>query len=289
MANVRTLDLQIIDDLFQPPDNRGYVLDFSDRTFSHFFADELNVDIDDPVYQRNGTSKLKRLKCYLQIVSNEAAVAALRALWNYRETQRTRYERAEHVKNAEGQLLQLLGRIGGDGIEGRGDDPKPAFDRSKFKWLHDDLMAVAAMQPAPRGYAFEKFLTRLFNSFGMEAREGFRITGEQIDGSFVLNHNVYLVEAKWQNEMTAAADLHGFQGNIGEKAVWTRGVFVSNAGFSEAGLTAFGRAKNIICIDGLDLSDALNREIPLDAVIERKVRRASETGKVFMRVRELFI
>jgi hypothetical protein len=61
MANLRMLDMQMVDDLFQPPDKRGYVLDFSDRTFSIFFADELNVDIDDVAYQRNGTSKLNRL------------------------------------------------------------------------------------------------------------------------------------------------------------------------------------------------------------------------------------
>jgi hypothetical protein len=90
MSNLRTLDMQIVDDLFQPPGSAGYVLNFSDKTFRSFFAEELNVDIDDPVYERNGTSKLKRLKCYLQIVSNDAAIAALRALWNYREMSRFR-------------------------------------------------------------------------------------------------------------------------------------------------------------------------------------------------------
>jgi Restriction endonuclease len=287
MANLRMLDMKIVDDLFQPPDNRGYVLDFSDRTFSRFFADELNVDIDDNAYQRDGTSKLKRLKCYLQTVSDEAAIVALRALWNYREMKRQRDGKGEYVKNAEGQLHQLLERIGGKLMDS-GAKPKPAFDRAKFKELHETLMATAVMQPIPRGYAFEKFLTRLFNSFGMEAREGFRLTGEQIDGSFVLHNNVYLVEAKWQNERTAAADLHVFQGKIGQKAVWTRGVFISNAGFTVDGLSAFGRAKNIVCIDGLDLSDALTRELPLDIVVEKKVRHASEIGKVFAGVRELF-
>jgi restriction endonuclease len=288
MSNLRTLDMQIIDALFQPPDNPGYVLDFSDRTFRNFFAEELNVDIDDPVYRRNGTSKLKRLKCYLQIVSDEAAIAALRALWNYRVIKRERDGKAEHANNAEAQLHRLLERIGGKVGESGGPNPKPAFGRAKFKELHKALMEVAIMEPVPRGYAFEKFLTRLFNSFGMEARQGFRIIGEQIDGSFVLNNNVYLVEAKWQSGKTAAADLHGFQGKIGQKAMWTRGVFISHAGFTEEGLIAFGRAKNIICIDGLDLSDAFLRELPFDLVVEKKVRRASETGKVFSMVRELF-
>ena len=104
----------------------------------------------------------------------------------------------------------------------------------------------------------------------------------------MLNGDTYLVEAKWQNELTPVADLYVFHGKIGEKAAWTRGLFVSYSGFSPDGLSAFGRSKNIICIDGLDLSEALARELPLNAVLERKVRHASETGNVFARVRDLF-
>jgi hypothetical protein len=52
--------MQVIDDLFQPPGKPGYVLDFSNRTFAIFFAQELNVEIDDPVYAADGTSKLRR-------------------------------------------------------------------------------------------------------------------------------------------------------------------------------------------------------------------------------------
>lgn len=36
------------------------------------------------------------------------------------------------------------------------------------------------------------------------------------------------------------------------------------------------------------MSDALDREIALDAVLERKVRRAAETGLPFEDVRDLF-
>jgi hypothetical protein len=97
-----------------------------------------------------------------------------------------------------------------------------------------------------------------------------------------------LVEAKWQNQLTPAADLHVFQGKIGEKADWSRG-FVSYSGFSPDGLTAFGRSKKIICIDGFDLSEALTRELPLNVVLERKVRHAAETGQAFARVRDLFV
>lgn len=104
----------------------------------------------------------------------------------------------------------------------------------------------------------------------------------------MLNGQIYLVEARWQNQPTAVKDLHGFHGKIGEKAAWTRGLFVSYIGFSEDGLAAFGRAKNIICMDGLDLSETLTRELPLDIVLEREVRHAAETGQAFARVRHLF-
>lgn len=288
MANLRMLDLQIIDDLFQRPGNPGYVLDFSDRTFGIFFAQELDVDIDDPTYAKEGTSKLRRLKCFLRTVDNDAATRALNALWNYREMRRQKESREERIVNAHGQFLQLMNRIGGKGSEDGGAKPKPAFDRAKFRELHDSLLALSPLEPARRGYDFEKFLTRLFNAFGLEARGAFRLIGEQIDGSFVLNGHTYLVEAKWQNQLTPVADLHVFHGKIGEKASWTRGLFVSYTGFSADGLSAFGRSKNIICIDGFDLSEALTRELPLNVVLERKVRHAAETGQAFARVRDLF-
>jgi hypothetical protein len=194
----------------------------------------------------------------------------------------------DRVTNAHGRLLQLLERISGKSGEDTGAKPKPAFDRAKFKELHDALIALSPLEPARRGYDFEKFLTRLFNAFGFEARGSFRLVGEQIDGSFVLSGHTYLVEAKWQNQLTPVADLHIFQGKIGEKADWSRGLFVSYSGFSQDGLSAFGRSKKIICADGLDLSEALMRELPLNVVLERKVRHAAETGQAFGRVRDLF-
>ena len=63
---------------------------------------------------------------------------------------------------------------------------------------------------------------------------------------------------------------------------------ISWSGFSEDGLIAFGRGKRVICMDGLDMHEMLNRELPLTHVLEKKVRRAAETGRAFVRVRELF-
>jgi hypothetical protein len=79
-----------------------------------------------------------------------------------------------------------------------------------------------------------------------------------------------------------------FHGKVDQKATWTRGLFVSVAGFTEDGLHAFGRGKKIICMDGYDLSEMLRRKLPLDTILELKVRRAAEIGAPFVRVRDLF-
>lgn len=288
MPNIRTLDMQLVDQLFEM--DGGYVLDFSDRTMAVFFAEELNVDIDDPAYRDNGTSKAKRLRCYLNKVDLATAVKTLQALWEYREARRKDRGRDEWVSNAEGRFLALLNKMQGKPGQAatQGEPPKPAFERPKILALKQRLIELSDLEPQPRGYAFEAWLTDAFNAFGLAAREPFRIRGEQIDGSFQLHGETYLVEAKWHAAQTGAADLHAFHGKLEQKAVWARGLFISNSGFTPDGLSAFGRGKRVICMDGLDLFETLNRELPLDQVLARKARRAAETGLPFERVRDIF-
>ena len=196
--------------------------------------------------------------------------------------------KAEDVANAQGRLLSLINRLEGKPDAQPAEPPKAAYDRPKLLALRNDLIGFAQVAPQQRGYAFETLLRELFNVFGLQAREPFRLKGEQIDGSFVLQGETYLIEAKWQAAQTGVADLHTFHGKLEQKAAWTRGLFVSNSGFTEDGLTAFGRGKRVICMDGLDLFDTLSRELPLNHVLESKVRRAAETGLPFARVRDLF-
>jgi hypothetical protein len=285
MANVRQIDFLLLDDIFDM--GQGYVLNFSDKTMSQFFAEELNIDIDDPLYQKNGVSKAKRLRCFLQTVDAPTAVRTLSALWEYREAIRQRARRDEDVPNAHGRLLELINRIQGHATHAA-QPAAPAFDRAKLLLVRGEFDALAKMLPQQRGYGFEKFLKDAFTFYGLEARGAFRLVGEQIDGSFVLGQETYLLEAKWQNPQTSIGDLHAFHGKVEQKAAWARGLIVSYAGFSPDGLLAFGRGKRVICMDGLDLHDALTREIPLNHVLERKVRRAAETGESMIPVRELF-
>ena len=279
--------MRFLDDLFQM--GGGYVLDFSNATFAEFFDQEIGADIDEPKYAAEGGSKGKRLRYFLQSVDKPTVIRTLRSLWDYREDFQRRAGTPETVANARDRLLALIDRLSQNSSSTGSPEPaKNAVDVVKIAQLRVELLNLSSLDPQPRGFAFERFLKQLFDANRLEARDAFRLRGEQIDGSFQFAGQTYLLEAKWRNAPSGVADLHTFQGKIDQKAAWTRGLFISNSGFSDEGLSAFGRGKSVICMDGLDLFDTLNRGLSFVQVLDRKVRRAAETGFPFARVRDLF-
>jgi len=288
MSNIKAAEMRVIDRVLEM--EGGYVLDFSDRTIAEFFLDELNIDFNDPRFAVNGTSKAKRLRAFLQTVDKATAARTLRELLKYRTDLFKISGRNDEVPNAAGMLLEVIARLEGK-VPGHADPgvaPPPASVPVPTESLKSELIALHDLAPQPRGYAFESFLAKLFRAYGLLPNSPFRLIGEQIDGSFKFDGEFYLLEAKWQGPKTPAADLHVFHGKVSEKAAWARGLFVSNSGFTEEGLHAFGRAKSIVCMDGLDLWTLLDRRIPLTEVLERKVRHAAERGDIFCSVHNLF-
>lgn len=288
MSSLRPLDLNVIAELVEFIRGPGYVLHFSDSTFSQFFATELDVDIDDARYSDLGGSKGKRLRRYLQLVDDQSALKCLKALWEHRADHVLKTG-SDPVPNAEARYLAMLNRIGGSpAVATPQEPPKPAFNTAKLDALKVELLEIAKYAPQPRGYAFEDFLQKLFLEYRLKPREPFKNRGEQIDGSFLLGGDIYLLEARWQNERTSQGDLLVLEGKLTTKAAWARGLFVSYNGFTQEGLEAFGRGRRSILMDGADIYEMLNRYIPFDHVIDRKARRAAESGWPFEPVRNLF-
>ena len=155
--------------------------------------------------------------------------------------------------------------------------------------LKDQLLLLEKLEPHERGFAFEKFLKDLFECHQLAPRSSFRLIGEQIDGSFELHSDVYLLEAKWHSKQTAQVDLLAFREKVESKSSWSRGLFVSNSGFTMDGLTAFarGRATNIIGMTGQDLFFILSGDISLTDALSLKARKAAETGEFYVPVFEL--
>lgn len=287
---LRMMDIRLLDDVFAM--GSGYVLDFSNSTFATFFKEELDVDIDNPKYAVEGTSKAKRLRYFLRVSPPEVSAKTISALWDYRERTRRRSGADEQFPAAANEVEALVCRLSVDqktAAQGPAGDQSteilPAADA--MLRLQSELIALSDLDPQPRGYAFEKFLLGLFNAYGLGGRASFRLEGEQIDGSFELGNETYLLEAKWTNLPVDAAGLRAFNAKVEAKAAWTRGLYVSQSGFSRAGLNAFGSGGSIICMEGLDLYEILNRKLSFTAVLARKVRRAAETGRPFVSFRDL--
>ena len=265
----------------------GYVLNFSNRTFEEFFREVVGVSIYDSCFDLCSGSKANRMRAFWQIATDKQLQLLLKGLLEGWEI----YSNQPIPRSANTLLDSILKRLAGN--------TEPAVSRKKIEptCLSEDvsgkliarLIQLTSSLPQKRGYEFEIFLRELFDAYGLAARASFRLTGEQIDGSFVMHNETYLLEAKWQNSQTGAGDLHTFEGKLGQKASWSRGLFVSNSGFSLEGLQAFGRGKRLICMDGFDLCEMLRLNLPFVDVMEAKVRRAAETGCPCVSVRELFI
>ena len=288
LTGIRSMDFPIIDKVFAM--EGGFILNFSNRTFGEFFRDELNVDIDDPRWSVQGESKAKRLRYYLRQVDQSAALNTLNALWEYREVLAATQEYPELDDSVRVAFFKIIERLGGKSqpTETVTAAPiEPLIDPEVASALAILLLDVSNMEPQKRGYAFEKFLKDLFDAYGLSARASFRLVGEQIDGSFVLGHDTYLLEEKWTSALVGADTLRAFNAKVEDKAKWSRGLVVSVSGFTSEGLSAFGRGKSVVCMDGLDLHEVLTGRLDFAIVLAAKVRQAAETGKPFVRVRDL--
>lgn len=197
------------------------------------------------------------------------------------------------LPNVSFKIPELLDRAFLDSLPAGAPEAAPAapngLSMDRARALAALLLEISKLDPQERGLRFEGFLNELFAAYELAPRNAFRLVGEQIDGSFRLDGHTYLVEAKWHGPQIGFADLMTFSGKVGGKASWSRGLFVSNSGFTGDGLEAFarGRQTNLICVDGLDLYEVLDCRTSLVDMLREKDRRAAETNKAYVPVRDL--
>lgn len=265
----------------------GFVLNFSNRTFEEFFREVVGVQIYDSLYDYSSGSKANRMRAFWRVASDKQLVLLFQGLLEGWEIFSD-----NPISDTSRDLIQsILTKLG---VAPSASAAKQQHDINQLsievsQLLTSRLLEVTLLPPQKRGFEFEKFLKELFDAYGLSARASFRLIGEQIDGSFAVHNDTYLLEAKWQNSPIGVSDLHTFEGKLGEKASWSRGLFVSSSGFSIQGLQAFGRGKRTICMDGFDISEMLRLRLSFVKVIEAKARRAVETGSPFVSVRDLFV
>ena len=88
---------------------------------------------------------------------------------------------------------------------------------------------------------------------------------------------------------TGQSDLLVLREKVAGKADWSRGVFISYAGFTPDGLEAYsrGRSTNLIGVTGQDLYFILDGKISLPDALRQKIRLAGETGQFYVSIHEI--
>ena len=115
---------------------------------------------------------------------------------------------------------------------------------------------------------------------------GFRHpTGFTLDGT---QH--FILEAKWEKELTGRDDLDVFLGKVNRTADNTLGLFFAIAGFQPTAIELHSKRRSpLVLSDGGDLLAILDERIDLDELLRRKYRHASMTGEVYLPVTRILI
>lgn len=151
--------------------------------------------------------------------------------------------------------------------------------------LYSDFKLIAGNTNfQQRGYQLEKFLQQLFNLFEFETTKSYKLEGEQIDGSFILEGMTYLVEAKWKAQVDRN-DLATFCYKVETKFKTALGLLVTIDGLTSEAISPF--FKSIIVFDGVDMISVLEGKVSLQDLISRKKKKADETGNIYLNYYQL--
>lgn len=161
--------------------------------------------------------------------------------------------------------------------------------KNRFLLLYQGVdQAGKKLTSKERGYALELFLGDLCRLEQFTVTEPFRITGEQIDGALKFEGEHYIVEAKWQDGISATNQLYTFAQKV-EGKMYGRGIFVSINGYSREGPAALtqGKALRTVLFDGEDLVWVVEGRFSFAQMLDKKVKAAQTKGRIYVRADSL--
>jgi len=264
----------------------GYLLDFSNAKFQKFIYSVMNID----VYQKyEYASKAKLLRQIILDYDNVIVGKLLMELLSY---MKDNILISDNEKKLFTNCIDIANRLMGKKSTVKPTSPKENITKTAFNYEENlkklvELTSIENNQK--RGFAFEKYLFELFKQNGFEPRSSFKITGEQIDGSFILNKEIYLLEAKWTKSPIDKGELVIFNEKVSSKSGFTRGLFISYSGYSNEAIETFanGRTVNIILMTVQELAILLQRKLDFKDILWRKIRFLAEEGSFLKNIIEL--
>lgn len=136
MSSLSPLEKRKLEDLFGMAS--GYVLDFTDTSFSDFFRTTCKINIDGEKYKSNGTSKAKRLRVFWEIESDKTVGATLREMiqiWIHIQSTEGVAPNPVQLKACEAITARLLGEKANE-VTTEEDFLKVQFDKTSVAALN---------------------------------------------------------------------------------------------------------------------------------------------------------
>lgn len=141
-----------------------------------------------------------------------------------------------------------------------------------------DLHPLAGTQDG--GYRFEQWFFDLAMFFDIDCRRPYRVDGRQIDGSLTIDGTTYLVELKFTNSLTDAADIDTFMAKVTSKADNTMGLFVTMSGYTHVAIAEASRPRTpLLLVDSTHIFSVLQGLWELPELIGRLRQHASQTSE----------
>lgn len=286
MANLSFIDKQLIEEVLGM--SSGYVLDFSNRTFDEFMTEVIGESIYSKYEYMSKANLLRRfIADYPDAYIGKMIVLAIK------------YMRSKNLvteaNEAKVNELLLFGQSKlGKSVKPKTSEPPIATSSQRnqidYQTLVNDLFKLDAIKEAQRrGYEFEKYLNRLFGVFGLDPHASYRTDTDQIDGSFILNGNTVLLEAKYRVASLSKNDLILFENKVSRKSSFARGLFVSLSDFDENVVNYFkDRSSRIIAVSVPEIYMMCSEEKDLREVLTRKFRYLDEYGIIYKHISQLF-
>ena len=128
-------------------------------------------------------------------------------------------------------------------------------------------LTAQGVDPQGRGRALEELLLSVLKAEGLPVERNIVSPGEQIDLSFVLDGQHYLLECKWEHSPIGFPTVEHFMARVARKAEGTFGAILSMSGFVRGINTTASRGQRLNCV-GLS-------HVALMAVIEGRTTWAS--------------
>lgn len=285
MANLSFSDKQLIENVFGM--SSGYVIDFSNREFEEFMKDVVQYNI----YVRYpGLSKAKIFREFLkdesEIFVGKAIVLLINHMRNNDLISNDKQEKADKLYNLGKKLLGKNYVQPTTKTENQNTTQTIEIDYDKINNSLLDLDKITNAQT--RGYAFEKYLNALFDSFGLNPNASYRTEYDQIDGSFVLDGNTVLIEAKYRNNTIPKDDLILFTQKIQLKSHFTRGLFITYSLIDNKAIDYFtDRSSRFVVLTVEELFIMCQNKISLITVLQNKFRYLDERGLIYKHIMNL--